>query len=188
MYQVVNNLSHQTGTHAVRAGVDFIYNDDTITYPRSVRGAYTFSSLANFLTGNLQCVGLHADVWRNGCEQSNANVGMYVQDEWKVSPALTVNAGVRYDLQFLETIEVDADNVSPRLGFAWTPTESRRTVVRGSAGLFFDRVPLRALANALLSAGNTTDLSQLRQTTSACRRPRPERPCFRTCCRPPCRR
>ena len=49
------------------------------------------------------------------------------------------------------------------MGFAWTPTESRRLIVRGSAGLFFDRVPLRALANALLSAGNTTDLNQLQQ-------------------------
>jgi hypothetical protein len=36
-------------------------------------------------------------------------------------------------------------------------------VVRGSAGLYVDRVPLRALANALLSAGNTTDLANLRQ-------------------------
>ena len=88
---------------------------------------------------------------------------MYVQDEWKVSPELTLNAGLRYDLQFLETINTDTNNVSPRLGFAWSPFESRRTVVRGSAGLFFDRVPLRALANALLSAGNTTDLTNLRQ-------------------------
>ena len=35
--------------------------------------------------------------------------------------------------------------------------------MRGSAGLFYDRVPLRALANALLSAGNTTDVNGLRQ-------------------------
>ena len=39
------------------------------------------------------------------------------------------------------------------------------TVVRGSAGLFYDRVPLRALANALLSAGNSTDLDKLRQVS-----------------------
>lgn len=38
-------------------------------------------------------------------------------------------------------------------------------MVRGSAGLFFDRVPLRALANALLSAGNTTDLGNLQQVS-----------------------
>jgi hypothetical protein len=36
-------------------------------------------------------------------------------------------------------------------------------VVRGGGGLFYDRVPLRALANALLSAGNTTDVPNLRQ-------------------------
>ena len=35
----------------VRAGVDFLYNDDRITYPRAVRGSYTFSSLPNFLAG-----------------------------------------------------------------------------------------------------------------------------------------
>ena len=56
----------------------------------------------------------------------------------------------------LETISTDTNNVSPRLGFAWSPSASRDTIVRGSAGLFYDRVPLRALANALLSAGNTT--------------------------------
>ena len=39
----------------------------------------------------------------------------------------------------------------------------RDTIVRGSAGLFYDRVPLRAVANAILSAGNTTDLTRLRQ-------------------------
>ncbi len=70
---------------------------------------------------------------------------------------------MRYDLQWLETIETDTNNISPRLGVAWTPSASRRTIVRGSVGLFYDRVPLRAVANALLSAGNTTDLNQLRQ-------------------------
>jgi len=46
---------------------------------------------------------------------------------------------------------------------AWTPVDSRRTIVRGSAGIFYDRVPLRALANALMSAGNTTEVTALRQ-------------------------
>jgi outer membrane receptor for Fe3+-dicitrate len=95
--------------------------------------------------------------------QTNPNVGVYAQDEWKVGSRLTLNAGIRYDLQFLETIGTDTNNVSPRLGFAWAPSASRRTLVRGSGGIFYDRVPLRALANALLSAGNTTDLANLRQ-------------------------
>ena len=75
---------------------------------------------------------------------------------------LTLNLGARYDLQFLQSIQTDKNNVSPRVGLAWSPYGDGRMVVRGSYGLFFDRVPLRALANALLSAGNTTDASQAR--------------------------
>jgi len=165
LYEVINNLSHHTGPHTLRAGVDVIYNDDTITFPRSIRGSYSFSSMANFLAG----------VYNNGTgftqtfgttvvAQTNPNVGIYGQDEWKLHPKFTLNAGLRYDLQFLRTVSTDRDNVSPRVGFAWAPLESRRLVVRGGAGLFFDRVPLRALANALLSAGNTSDVANLRQT------------------------
>ena len=49
LYQLVDNLSHQAGAHALRAGVDFVFNDDTITFPGSSRGSYSFSSLANLL-------------------------------------------------------------------------------------------------------------------------------------------
>ena len=163
MYQVVDNLSHQAGAHALRAGVDFIFNDDAITYPRSIRGQYAFSSLASFLTGVYNNSGFTQTFGETSVSQTNPNVGLYAQDEWKIGPRLTLNAGVRYDRQFLDTINTDTNNISPRLGFAWSPAESTNTVVRGSVGLFYDRVPLRALANAILSAGNTTDLSNLRQ-------------------------
>jgi hypothetical protein len=163
MFQVVNNLSQQAGAHALRAGIDFIYNDDTITYPRSIRGQYAFSSLTNFLAGVYNNSGFTQTFGESVVAQANPNVGVYLQDEWKATGRLTLNAGLRYDLQFLETIQTDTNNLSPRVGFAFTPFDSGSTVVRGSAGLYFDRLPLRALANALLSAGNTTDLSKLRQ-------------------------
>jgi hypothetical protein len=165
MVQIVDNLSHQRGAHALRAGVDFLFNRDTITFPRADRGSYVFSSLQNFLLGVYNNAGFTQTFAETVVSQTNPNVGMYVQDEWKVGSQLTLNAGLRYDLQFLETIATDRNNVSPRLGFAWSPGNSRRTVIRGSAGLFYDRVPLRALANALLSAGNTTDLANLRQVS-----------------------
>jgi len=163
MYQVVNNFSLAAGAHSFRAGVDFLYNDDDITYPRSARGSYTFQSLANFLAGTYNNAGYAQTFGETGVTQTNPNLGVYVQDEWKIADSVTLNAGLRYDLQFLDTINTDTGNVSPRIGFAWTPSTSQRTVVRGSAGLFYDRIPLRALANSLLSAGNTTDASALRQ-------------------------
>jgi hypothetical protein len=163
LYQVVNNLSHYAGAHALRVGVDVLYNDNRILFPRARRGSYTFSSLANFLEGRYNNAGFTQTFGASEIAQRNPNLGVYAQDEWKVGPDLTLNLGLRYDLQFLETIETDADNLSPRVGFAWVPFGSRRTLVRGGAGLFYDRVPLRALANALLSAGNTTDVGNLRQ-------------------------
>jgi hypothetical protein len=162
-FQVTNNLSHQAGAHALRAGIDVLHNDDVITFPRASRGSYTFSSLANFQSGVYNNAGFAQTFGVTEIGQHNPNLGIYVQDEWKVTPSVTVNAGVRYDLQWLETINTDTNNVSPRIGVAWSPFESRRTIVRASAGLFYDRVPLRALANALLSAGNTTDAAALRQ-------------------------
>ena len=161
LFQVVNNLSHHVGNHALRGGLDFTYNDDTITFLRSFRGSYTFSSLANFLTGNYN--GFSQTFGNPVLTQANPNIGMYVQDEWRAASGLTLNLGVRYDLQFLESINTDTNNLSPRTGFAWSPTNSQDFVIRGGAGLFFDRVPLRAVANALMSAGNTTDVTQLRQ-------------------------
>lgn len=165
LYEVVNNLSHQAGAHAIRVGANFLLNDTNIFFPRADLGRYTFASLANFLTGTYTNLGFTQNFGITERAQTNPNVGFYVQDEWKATSRLTLNAGLRYDLQFLETISTDTNNFSPRLGFAWSPFESRKTIVRGGAGLFFDRVPLRALANALMAANNTTDLSQLQQTS-----------------------
>ena len=163
LYEVVDNLSHQAGAHAIRAGADFLYNDDTITYPRSVRGSYSFASLASFLSGTYNNSGFTQTFNTSVVSQTNPNAGFYLQDEWKAMPRLTFDFGLRYDLQFLQTISTDRNNLSPRAGFAWLPFAARNTVVRGSFGLFYDRIPLRALANALLSAGNTVDPSGLRQ-------------------------
>jgi hypothetical protein len=156
LYEIADNLSHQAGPHALRAGVDFLYNDDTITFPKTIRGSYTFSSLANFLAGTYNSSGFAQTFGNTVVPQTNPNVGFYAQDEWKVGPRLTLNLGVRYDLEFLKTVATETNNLSPRAGFAWSPFSSRRTVVRGGYGIYYDRIPLRPLANALLSSDNTT--------------------------------
>jgi outer membrane receptor protein involved in Fe transport len=73
---------------------------------KALQGVYNFTSLNNFLSGNYltfqQAFGAPAQV------QSNPNVGLFVQDEWRVRPGFTLNLGLRYDLQFLPApIETD---------------------------------------------------------------------------------
>jgi hypothetical protein len=158
LYEVVNNIAHQTGPHALRLGADFLYNDLKIVFPQSNRGSYAFSSLPNFLNGIYNSSGYAQSFGNPVVPQTNPNIGVYGQDEWRISPSLTLNAGLRYDLQFLKSVSTDTNNVSPRVGFAWSPFSNDKTIVRGSFGLFYDRVPLRALSNALQSSNNTTNI------------------------------
>lgn len=159
LFEIVDNVAHQAGSHSLRAGGDFLYNDLKITFPQSARGSYSFSSLANFLAGTYNASGFTQSFGNPIVKQGNPNLGIYMQDEWRLSPSFTLNAGLRYDLQFLKSITTDANNISPRIGFAWSPFQNDQTIVRGSFGLFYDRVPLRALSNALQSSGNTTSIN-----------------------------
>jgi hypothetical protein len=159
LYEIVDNLSHQAGAHSLRVGVDFLYNDLTINFPQNARGSYSFSSRASFLNGVYNNSGFTQSFGSPIVTQTNPNLGLFLQDEWKVSPSLTLNGGLRYDLQWLRGIQTDTNNISPRVGFAWSPFRNNLTLVRGSYGLFYDRVPLRALSNALQSSNNTTNIT-----------------------------
>jgi len=151
LFEVVDNISTQRGAHSPKVGVDFLYNRVNIVFPGALQGVYNFTSMNNFLTGNYstfqQAFGAPSQF------QSNPNVGFFGQDEWRVRPNLTVNAGLRYDLQFLPNpMQTDTNNIAPRFGLAYAPGD-RKTVLRASFGLYYDRLPLRATSNALQRDG-----------------------------------
>lgn len=162
LFEAVNNISTLRGDHSLKAGGGFLYNRVNILFPGAVQGVYAFSSLNNFLNGNYinyqQAFGVPNQI------QSNPNFGVFVQDEWRIRPDLTVNAGLRYDLQFLpDPIQTDTDNIAPRLGIVYAPGD-RKTVVRASFGLYYDRIPLRATSNALQRDGSKFLVIQLSPT------------------------
>ncbi len=159
LYEVADTVNWEAGSHSWKAGVDFLENRVNIVFPGATQGVYTFSSLAGLQSGRYttfqQAFGAPAQF------QANPNLGLFFQDEWRVRPELTINAGLRYDLQFLpDPIATDLTNIAPRVGIAWAPG-NRKMVVRASFGLFYDRTPLRATSNALQRDGSKYQVALL---------------------------
>ncbi|GGH14171.1 TonB-dependent receptor [Silvibacterium dinghuense] len=63
-------------------------------------------------------------------------VGAFVQDQIKLKPWFSVTPGLRYDWQ---TFPGDTNNFSPRISFAWVWDQKHEMVLRGGAGVYFDR-------------------------------------------------
>lgn len=84
----------------------------------------------------------------------------YLQDDWTVGPRVTLNLGVRYDLETgslatdqtglsVKPRDNDINNFQPRVGFAWDLFGSGRTIVRGGGGLYYDQVWLNLTFNQI---------------------------------------
>lgn len=162
LFQLSDSFSAARGQHSFKAGAEFLFNSVNIAFPGAIQGVYTFTSLSNFLNGGYslfqQAFGAASQA------QRNPNFGLFAQDEWKLRRDLTLNFGLRYDLQFLpDPVQTDRNNFSPRFGFAFAPGD-RKTVLRGSFGLFYNNIPLRATSNALQRDGSKYVVVQLART------------------------
>ncbi|HEX6285697.1 MAG TPA: carboxypeptidase regulatory-like domain-containing protein, partial [Pyrinomonadaceae bacterium] len=114
LVEVVNNVSTQFGSHSLKTGGSFLYNRLNIFFPGAFQGVYNFTSVNNFLDGVYstyqQAFGAPEQF------QSNPNFGVFIQDEWRARRDLTINAGLRYDVQNLpDPIQTDTNNFAPRL-------------------------------------------------------------------------
>ncbi|HEX4593871.1 MAG TPA: TonB-dependent receptor, partial [Bryobacteraceae bacterium] len=81
-------------------------------------------------------------------------IALWIQDQWRPVPGLTVIAGLRYEAQSLPSPFGDTTrNFAPRLGVAWQPHGRGHWVFRAGAGLFYDRFPLAFLNDAIQKDG-----------------------------------
>ncbi len=147
-----DSVSLIRGEHTLRFGGGLLLNRLNIYFPGSqIAAVYSFANLASFQAGRYQT--FQQAFGDPNQFQSNPNLGLFVQDEWRVHRKFTLQMGARYDLQYLpKPIQTDRNNIAPRFGLAWSPDE--RTVLRAGYGLFYDRIPLRATSNALQRDGS----------------------------------
>jgi Carboxypeptidase regulatory-like domain/TonB dependent receptor len=181
--QISDNLSIVKGTHLFKLGVDMNFIHELLINLFQGDGNYGYNSTiafagcpaganATFCRWVTDAVG--ADVGDRGTGKHyntftqvndpithvgkddfyNNDFGAYVEDTWKLRPRLTLNLGVRYDLQhvpappkpntatplltlYTSTLNIDKNNIAPRLGVAWQFTKS--TVVRAGYGIFYGK-------------------------------------------------
>src|SRR6266436_1571379 len=107
----------------------------------------------------------------------NIPVGFFLQDNWRLNRHLTVNYGVRYDVEIsplfaggtalnaaaetalgvVEGIPRDYNNVAPRIGLAWDPAGNGKTVIRAGYGLFYDHPLLATAFDAVTADGGRSE-------------------------------
>lgn len=115
-----------------------------------------------------------------GLNMKTTDVNYFIQDDWRVSPRLTLNLGLRYEYQrnpkpFNQLAALpqtdnsvdDRNNFGPRVGFAYDLSGNGKTSIRGGWGLYYGRVINSTVYNSLVNTGVGTDRGQRQYTTSA---------------------
>lgn len=152
-FQVVDNFTYEVGPHRLKFGVDFNrvaidgyvyqYNPGLIYFatdlPYDPRNPATYPLLAYVNQGDPNFA------------YAATGTSAFAQDAWHVTPTLTLNLGVRYDGWSMEGLDLQKVNFAPRVGFAWDPTGTNKTAIRGGFGTFYSNTMfnLALLANWL---------------------------------------
>ena len=181
VYEVQDQLLLTAGNHTVTFGGEFERIQSNGPLDFAVNGLYSFEDLSPFgipartndppLEFFLQAlplsfVGAVPPLSNSNRDYRQSIASGFVQDIWRATSRLTLNAGIRYDF-YSNPTEADGrlsairnpatdsgptvgkvfaatplDLVSPRAGFAWNVFGDSKTVLRGSSGIFRDRIPV----------------------------------------------
>jgi len=168
--QLADTATFVMATHTLKAGFDYSKDDILNFFPGNFSGSYTFDSLADFANNKpSRLVQAFAGPGTTGptTHPNITETGIFFQDEWHVMPSLTLNLGLRYDMQGIaqpsvrnpdaqllaagldtSVIPEDDNNFAPRLGIAWTPGNDNKTVIRAGYGIFYGRTPAIMIGTA----------------------------------------
>ena len=172
-WQFVDNFSITKGTHTIKFGVDYNLIPVSADFTVNFGGIYDFGAIDIAGTPGLSPIQAYGAGIPQYLAQglgnphlafNNNTIGLFAQDSWRLTPKVTVNYGLRYDVEFLPSyppstplagaayksfgltkgVPLSPHNFAPRIGLAYDMFGDGKTVLRASYGIFYDH-PLLAL-------------------------------------------
>ena len=160
--QIIDSQTVLAGNHTVKYGIDLLFDRIFNFFPGLFAGSYRFASYTTFAAQLANPTVQNAAQYRQSFAGSgtgattrpnNNEYGFFFQDDWRATPKLTVNLGVRYDYQSIAKPPIqnpnaaliaagfdtgfrpsDKNNIAPRIGLSYAFND--KTVIRGGFGIY----------------------------------------------------
>ncbi len=180
-WQISDTVNWLHGNHSFKFGGDYVHTYDLLSNLYNQFGGYTYSgntTLGNYisdlyLAGNAGTASkaAHYTYFNQGgglagLPFTTGDYSLFAQDEWKATRRLSLTLGIRWEYESFpgpqlanpdvpQTAKLNdmKTNFGPRVGFAYDPYGSGRTIVRGGFGMFFARAINSTLYQALIGTG-----------------------------------
>ncbi|MGI4829411.1 MAG: carboxypeptidase regulatory-like domain-containing protein [Janthinobacterium lividum] len=201
-WQVGDTLYYQLKNHTIRIGADLVHNNDLINNTYESNGAFSYTYIGNLIAdlaskggagtcntagssaatatvsavGTYKCWGSFYQGFGNPEFQiATLDQGYFIQDNYKMTPRVTLELGVRYDYESLPQPYApyqvnlnlaavpnaseanrpsDKNNIGPRVGFSADVFGTGKTVLRGGFGLYYGRMLNGTILNTYLNTGS----------------------------------
>ena len=141
------------GDHDLKFGFQYLYAINDLSEQGSMNGVFSFPSDKPFNAADPSTYPERLSIRvpiPGGVTSFTHSFGHYAQDKWRITPKLTLNIGLRYDVDVFPFVQplnpllesgkypVDKNNFQPRFGFAYNV--DGRSVVRGGIGRFYEKL------------------------------------------------
>jgi hypothetical protein len=180
-WQFSDTVNWIHGNHSFKFGGDYVHTYDLLSNLYNQFGGYTYSGntlLGNYISdaylasnASTTSKAAHYTFFNQGAGLAGipfttGDYSLFAQDEWKATRRLSLTLGIRWEYESFpgaqlvnsavaQTSKLNdmKTNFGPRVGFAYDPYGTGRTIVRGGYGMFFARAINSTLYQALIGTG-----------------------------------